>query len=272
MEIIDTASLYLQAILRNLSQGLLVPVMIVLVALVLYAICSLGSLVAEYFAERRHFRVVAGTFIDRINDAPADGVNEVIRTSGLLRDQQKALITVADSRALPSEDLFALAKAELTRADDRYKRITGRNDMAAKVGPMIGLLGTLIPLGPGIVALGQARVDILASSLLVAFDTTIAGLAAAVVFLLVSRIRKRWYARYMLAIETGMRCILQKAEQEHAVGLYDDAARTAAQKTLTDAQRATVGLGKGATEAKGAADAGAAAKAFDGDFAMGEGA
>jgi hypothetical protein len=52
----------------------------------------------------------------------------------------------------------------------------------------------------------------LSTSLLIAFDTTAAGLSVAAVFMFISRIRKRWYADYLLALETGMRCLLQKAE------------------------------------------------------------
>lgn len=42
---------------------------------------------------------------------------------------------------------------------------------------MLGLLGTLIPLGPGIIALGQGDTQTLSTSLLTAFDTTIAACA-----------------------------------------------------------------------------------------------
>lgn len=53
--------------------------------------------------------------------------------------------------------------------------------MIAKLGPMFGLLGTLIPLGPGIVALGQGDTVTLSESMNVAFDTTIAGVISAAV-------------------------------------------------------------------------------------------
>jgi biopolymer transport protein ExbB/TolQ len=207
-------TIYLKDILHLVSQALLVPVMIILVGLIIYAVFSLGSLLVEFFTERRRFKVVIPEFISAINDATSGQVEDIIKTSGLLKDQKLVLLTVAQNRALPQEDLFALAKAELSREGDLYDKITGRNDMAVKLGPIIGLLGTLIPLGPGIVAMGQGEVNQLATSLLIAFDTTAAGLSAAAVFMLISRVRKRWYGHYMLALETGMRCLLQKAESE----------------------------------------------------------
>ena len=82
--------------------------------------------------------------------------------------------------------------------------------MIAKLGPMFGLLGTLIPLGPGIIALGQGDTVTLSKSLLTAFDTTVAGLICAAVALVISVIRKRWYSEYMADTETVIECILEE--------------------------------------------------------------
>ncbi|MDR0350000.1 MAG: MotA/TolQ/ExbB proton channel family protein [Coriobacteriales bacterium] len=212
------ATIYLKDILHLAAQALLVPVMVALAALIIYAVFSLGSLLVELLTERRRFKVAIPEFINAINDAAPHEVEAVIGRSGLLKDQKLVLLTVARSMSLPKEDLFALAKAELSAESGIYDKVTSRNDLVVKAGPIVGLLGTLIPLGPGIVAMGQGDVDALATSLLIAFDTTAAGLSAAVVFMFISRVRKRWYARYMLALETGMRCLLQKAELEVAPG------------------------------------------------------
>jgi biopolymer transport protein ExbB/TolQ len=75
---------------------------------------------------------------------------------------------------------------------------------------MFGLLGTLIPLGPGLIALGQGDTYTLSQSMLTAFDTTIAGLAAAAVSFVISTIRKRWYEDYMTSTEALAQCILEK--------------------------------------------------------------
>ena len=81
--------------------------------------------------------------------------------------------------------------------------------MLAKLGPMIGLLGTLIPLGPGIIALGQGDTLTLSQSLLTAFDTTIAGLIVAAAALIISGIRRGWYNGYMSVLETAMECVVE---------------------------------------------------------------
>jgi len=81
----------------------------------------------------------------------------------------------------------------------------------ARLAPMFGLMGTLIPLGPGIIALSQGDTQTLADSLLIAFDTTVAGLAAAGVAFAISRLRKRWYEDYLdtlaALMEACWRCL-----------------------------------------------------------------
>lgn len=211
--------LYLKDILHLVSQDLLIPVMIVLAALIVYAVFCIGSLVVEVIMERRHYRENVPRFVNAIYEADYRAVDDVIEQSGMLKHQKQALLTVSRNMGLPQTDLYALAKREVALLDERYRRITGRTDFASKVAPMFGLMGTLIPLGPGIVAMGQGDVDALSTSLLIAFDTTVAGLVAAAVCLFVSRIRKAWYGKYLSAIEAAVTSILEKADEARAVGV-----------------------------------------------------
>ena len=85
------------------------------------------------------------------------------------------------------------------------------SECIAKIAPMLGLMGTLIPLGPGLVAIGEGNTEILAQSLLLAFDTTIMGLAVAAIALVVTLVHKSWYARYMAGCEAAAECVLEHA-------------------------------------------------------------
>ena len=53
------------------------------------------------------------------------------------------------------------------------------------------------------------RALVLCMLLLAAFDTTIAGLIAAAFCLVISTVRRRWYAGYMADLETLMDCVLE---------------------------------------------------------------
>lgn len=73
------------------------------------------------------------------------------------------------------------------------RRRIERADILARVAPMLGLMGTLIPLGPGIAALGRGELDILAQAVSVAFDTTVIGLLVGILGFILGRLRRRWY-------------------------------------------------------------------------------
>ncbi len=68
-----------------------------------------------------------------------------------------------------------------------------RSDLLARSGPILGLMGTLIPLGPGLMALGSGDISQLATAMTVAFDTTVLGLLIGLVAYFLSRVRRRWY-------------------------------------------------------------------------------
>ena len=211
--------IYLQEIMHIVAQALMVPVMIVLVFLILFALYSVGAIVMEYLTERRHFKANMPADIKAIEESGYAELSDVIEDTGLLRPQKEALQTVVANMGLPEDDLFALARSQVSAVDARYRRIVSRTELVTKIAPMMGLMCTLIPLGPGIVAMGQGDVATLSNSLLVAFDGTVAGLVGGVVSMVVSSIRKRWYSGYLVAMETLTTALLEKAEQARKEGV-----------------------------------------------------
>lgn len=214
-------SLYLTDILHLVTQALLSPVIILLLAFIGYALFLIGSIIVEAITQRRNFRVEMPRLATELVASPEDKLADTIIDSGLLRRQKVALLTLWEYRVLPAEALTSLAKRLLSVEELRYDRIAGRTDAAARLAPMLGLMGTLIPLGPGIVALGQGETQTLASSIGVAFDTTVAGLAAAAVALVVSKIRRNWYENYMDALEAAMTTLLEKIARMRETGAVE---------------------------------------------------
>ena len=197
---------WMSDILHAITQGLLVPDIVLLIAFIAYALFCIGSIIAEYFTERKHFQVAMPKFLAALMAAEEDEIPKVIEESGLLKRQKIALLTVYDYRMLPGDALIALIKRLVNEEESRYDRISGRNNMAARVSPMLGLMGTLIPLGPGIQALGSANTELLSASLLIAFDTTVAGLVVAAVCMVIGKIRSIWYGNYMAPEDRGHAC------------------------------------------------------------------
>ncbi len=210
--------------LHALSQGLLIPTVVCLVLLVAYAVYTLGSLVVEVFVERRHYRVALPQMIAEIDAASYEDLDEVVARSGLLDTQRGRLQELISYLYLPEDARTEVAKRLLADEDIVYQKTIGRTMLMSKVAPMFGLMCTLIPLGPGIVALGAGDTETLSSSLLVAFDGTVAGLVVAIVCLAVSTLRRRWYDDYLVSMESAFNTLLEKAGAMHDRG-YDFGAK-----------------------------------------------
>lgn len=186
-------------ILRAAASALEVPVVVLLVLALLAAAALVGWLIAEYFTERRHLKVALPSLMEQLRTAPDRAA--VIEQSGLLRRQKDALGELLRHPDFTDATREALAVELLEREQDRYDDIVKLSELLARLAPMLGLLGTLIPLGPGVIALGQGDTYTLSTSLLTAFDTTIAGLVAAAFAIVVSNIRRRWYRAYGSMLE-----------------------------------------------------------------------
>ena len=207
---------FFSKMMREIASAMEIPVIILLLLLVAVSVFMIGWIVSEFFTERKHLSIVLPQMVDKLNDTEDAGeIEYAVMMSDLLKRQKEALyelIKHPDITPLMRESLAVRLIQEEQAFYDRRLKIS---DVIAKIAPMLGLLGTLIPLGPGIIALGQGDTITLSSSLLTAFDTTIMGLIAAAVAVVISTIRSRWYTDYMSILETLMECILE-VEKKHA--------------------------------------------------------
>lgn len=213
------AQTYLGDILHLVAQALLIPDIVALLAFVLYGVWCIGSVLVEFVTSHRHFKVVVPDFLEQITRAQPDDLPRVIETSGLLGDQKRALLALWEHRGLPVDAHVALAKRIVDEQESRLGAVTSRTSTVSKVAPMLGLMGTLIPLGPGLVSLGQGDTLTLSSSLLIAFDTTVAGLVVSLVAFVITRVRKRWYDNYLSALEAAVTTVLEKVQDLRESGL-----------------------------------------------------
>lgn len=194
--------------LRAVASALQTPVIIILLVIIAVTIILAGTLIAELFTERLRMKAKLPTLVDRIkaHDVP---MAQIIAKSGLLKRQKKILTEAISHPKLTPPMRESLAVELLRQERAHYETIVKISDIISRIGPMFGLLGTLIPLGPGIIALGRGDTYTLSTSLLTAFDTTIAGLISAAVAYIISAIRKKWYSGYTAGLETAMECILE---------------------------------------------------------------
>lgn len=199
----------LRETMHTVSYGLLAPTIIILLLLVAFMVVELGGLLVEIFTERRKAKTNIPGLMESFQGKQVQEITAEINNSNLFRRQKAALHELLKYSDLPAASLQALARRLLTDEELHYFKITNRTDVVARLGPMLGLMATLIPLGPGLIALGQGDTKTLADCLLTAFDATVTGLAAAAIAFAVSRLRKRWYEDYLSSLEALMESLLE---------------------------------------------------------------
>lgn len=89
--------------------------------------------------------------------------------------------------------LHKISQPDMTIFEKIARQRIERTDIITRVSPMLGLMGTLIPLGPGLAGLGKGDLSILTTSVTIAFDTTVLGLLAGIIGFILGRLRRRWY-------------------------------------------------------------------------------
>ena len=206
---IGTVLTPLKDVMHVISSALLIPTIAILLLFLAWLVVELGGLLTEILTERRKHKVDLPELINSFQGKKPEEIRGEISRSSLFRRQKSVLGELINYSSLPQASLQALARRLLAGEELHYARITNRTDLVVRLGPMFGLMGTLIPLGPGMIALGQGNTKLLADSLLIAFDTTVSGLAAAGVAFVISRLRKRWYEDYVSALEALMESLLE---------------------------------------------------------------
>ena len=200
----------LGAALHVIAQSLLIPVIIGLLAFMVYAIISFGGMLSEYSGR---IKFDTGQVEKIINDISSPGtpenIMEVVEKSELPINHKEILIKIAGSSNLGPKSREALARKLIENEELKIAKSVEKTDIVTRLGPTLGLMGTLIPMGPGLAALGAGDINGLAQAIIIAFDTTVVGLAAGGIAYVISKVRKRWYEHNLTTLETITESVLE---------------------------------------------------------------
>ncbi len=194
--------------LAEIATALEVPVFVAAVVALLLCALEVGRFAAEWW--RRRFRARRYSLRELTQHAIADPEHArgfAYNAPGTLAAE--ALVELASApgdRAKSSE--HALAHYEL-----RVQRRLDRTRLLVRAGPAIGLMGTLIPLAPGLAALSSGDVGTLAEHLRDAFGATVVGLLVGTVAFALTLARTRMYTEDLAALEQGAETLLPGAHR-----------------------------------------------------------
>ena len=200
----------LTSLIHILSESLLTPVIVLLVISIVIVILSFGGLINEYISRKPIKSKDLEDLIRKISfSTNVDQMKEEIANGDLFDYQKEVLTRIADNYDIGPDARKALASELISAQETRLIKKTNKADILVRVGPSLGLLGTLIPLGPGLAALGSGDIATLAESLTIAFDTTVTGLTVGALSFLISKYKKQWYESELIDVETVAEAVLE---------------------------------------------------------------
>ncbi len=185
-----------------ISQSLTVPVLIILLIIVVLSLFLLGEVIAEYFKNRK---VKVGDIYNLIfnisNATSVEHLQVIVNQSDIPDLQKRILVKISDTKNLKKSSREAAARRLVEMEEERIDKNLNKTDIITRIGPTLGLMGTLIPMGPGLAALGAGDINTLATSLTLAFNTTIVGIGSGALCYVLGKIRKSWYDKYLADLD-----------------------------------------------------------------------
>lgn len=149
----------LESSLYELTRLFLAPVLLLILAALIYAFVALGAFLAEAWQRRSgRYRSVLAAY-----QAGHGGTSEDL-------------------------ELHIMQRLE-------WLRVTSRST------PMLGLVATMIPMGPALLALTQSDAQAIGENLVVAFSSVILALVAASITFFILTVRRRWLLQELRCIE-----------------------------------------------------------------------
>ncbi|WP_129599039.1 MotA/TolQ/ExbB proton channel family protein [Anaerophilus nitritogenes] len=202
-------SQWLTTILHAIAQSFLIPVILGLLFMVLFIFMEFGHFIAERQKRKEYKKNELVEVFCHVQDEvwKKNNLCQVVEQSGLSKRQKDILLNYIEKKNIDQSAKKALAIDILDQEESRIKKILDKTDLITKLGPVLGLMGTLIPLGPGLGQLGQGDVAGLSESMIIAFDTTVVGVAAGALASMISKVRKRWYQKDLNRMEVLLELI-----------------------------------------------------------------
>lgn len=201
----------LSSFIHIVSESLLAPVMVILVIFLIFAILSLGGFLNEKFSKKPLKSSDLEKLLQDLNSATTyDEMNNIIQESNLYDSQKEILVRIVNNHNLGVEARKAFASKLIEEEETRLLKVATKTDILVRLGPIFGLMGTLIPLGPGLSALGTGDITTLAEALTIAFDTTVTGLVIGGIGFVISKYRKQGYESDLVTTESIAEAILEK--------------------------------------------------------------
>jgi len=220
----------LQQVIYDASRVLLWPVLIAALACLLWVLIEFGFFLYELYLRFRYRdldALEARTLRARraFQDGKPRTAYRYLQENNysivvarflfdLIRNYQTERLAAKPLKLLQEYEFYTVKRLERTR-------------ILVRVGPILGLMGTLIPLSPALIGLASGNTTQLAENLTTAFSVTVIGLLIGGIAFVISIVRDRMYSQdisdmeYLLELLEGGADRLQSGRRRNKKGIWD---------------------------------------------------
>lgn len=168
----------LEEIMYLMSDFFMAPVLIILVLLFIYSLYALGMFASQAWQRYQHQKNY--------------------------RDTLQSSWNMPNKQSIPGYSLFSLARANPEISRDAldvaaFEELEGVRTVS-RLAPMLGLIATMVPMGPALKALADGNIQGISENLIVAFSAVIFGLVIASITFWIASVKKRWFANELVAV------------------------------------------------------------------------
>lgn len=181
-------------ILYWISTGLLVPDIVLLIVLFGRALLLVGSFYGQYLSIRKTEALLR-------NELNVLTPATVMELADKLPEKSSSLVISYIRQVLQAHESPAQIQRLLANFEIAADKDLAISKTLTKLGPILGLMGTLIPMGPALAGLASGDIASMAYNMQIAFATTVVGLVAGAVGFLTQQVKQRWYLQDMTNLE-----------------------------------------------------------------------
>ena len=181
-------------ILYWISTGLLVPVIVLLIFFFIRALILIGGFFGQYLQVKR----TTARLYDRIEHLTPDTLEEF---KASLQEKSDSIVTEYARKIMAAGVNSSKIDLLLSEYEIEADQNISTSKVLTKMGPILGLMGTLIPMGPALVGLATGDIASMAYNMQVAFATTVVGLVVSAIGFLTQMVKERWAVKNLTILE-----------------------------------------------------------------------
>lgn len=189
------------------ANSLLIPDIIILLFLFARSLLLIGGFYNQYMVKRKNDKALT----DKIKNLNYSSIG-LLKAALPQQDNSLFISYMRDLLTIPPSEAYS--DFLISNFENEAEKDISLSKLLAKMGPVLGLIGTLIAMSPALVGLSTGDILGMAYNMQVVFATTVVGLVVSAVGLVTLQFKQRWYACDVNNLDYVARILIKREERE----------------------------------------------------------